>query len=146
VNGIQICTGNAETFTITVNPAPLMIPTQDITVCSGTLLNGITFASSVPTANFSWVNNQTLIGLPANGTGDILPFIPSISTTVPVVAMIQVQAIDTYNNTACSSPIDTFYITVNPIPNFNSIPNMVVCAGETVPLTFITGTVINTNR
>lgn len=121
-----------------------MIPTQDITVCSGTLLNGITFASSVPSANFSWVNNQTLIGLPANGTGDILPFIPSISTTVPVVAMIQVQAIDTYNNAACSSPIDTFYITVNPIPNFNSVPNMVVCAGETVPLTFITGTVINT--
>jgi gliding motility-associated-like protein len=144
VNGAQICAGNSETFTITVNPAPIMTPTPNVTVCSGTLLNGITFASTVPTATFTWVNNQTLIGLPANGTGDILPFIPTNATTVPVTAMIQVQAIDTYNNTTCSSPIDTFYITVNPIPNFNSVPNMVVCAGETVPLTFITGTVINT--
>ena len=98
VNGTQICTGNAETFTITVNPSPVMIPTQDLTVCSGTILNGISFASSVPNANFSWVNNQTLIGLPANGIGDILPFIPSVSTTDPVTAMIQVQALDTYGN------------------------------------------------
>jgi gliding motility-associated-like protein len=143
VNGTQICTGNAETFTITVNPSPVMIPTQDLTVCSGTILNGISFASSVPNANFSWVNNQTLIGLPANGIGDILPFIPSVSTTVPVTAMIQVQALDTYGNFSCSSPLDTFFITINPIPNFNSLPNMVVCAGQTVPLTFITGSVIN---
>ena len=144
VNGTQVCTGNAETFTITVNPSPVMIPTQDMTVCSSTVLNGISFASSVPNANFSWVNNQTLIGLPANGVGDILPFIPSVSTTVPVTAMIQVQALDTYGNYTCSSPIDTFFITINPIPNFNSLPNMVVCAGQTVPLTFITGSVINT--
>jgi gliding motility-associated-like protein len=144
LNGTQVCTGNAETFTITVNPSPIMVPTPNVTVCSGTAFNGVSFASNVPNATFNWVNNQTLIGLGASGSGSILPFVPSVSTTVPVTAMIQVQAVDTYGVYSCSSPIDTFLITVNPIPSFNNLPNQTVCAGQQVPLTFITGSVINT--
>jgi gliding motility-associated-like protein len=143
VNGSQLCTGNSETFTIIVNPTPVMIPTQDVTACSGSLINGVSFSSIAPPAGFVWSNNQPLIGLPANGNGNILPFTPIISTTIPVTSMIQVSAFDTYNNHTCLSPADTFYITVNPIPNFNAIPSSTVCAGATVPSTFITGNVIN---
>jgi hypothetical protein len=74
-NGV-ICTGPAETFTITVNPTGQVDPIEDQILCNTNATTAITFTTDNTggTTTYSWENDTASIGLAATGNGDIASF------------------------------------------------------------------------
>ncbi|MBL7703176.1 MAG: hypothetical protein JNM14_13065 [Ferruginibacter sp.] len=140
------CPGTPITFTITVNPPPIVNPVASQVVCNGAPTANINFTtpSSGGVAVFNWTNSDPSIGLPAAGTGDILSFNAINTGVAPVVATLTVTMSYTNGGVTCVSLPVTFTITVNPTPTVNQPADQVVCANTpTAPVTF-TGTVAGT--
>ncbi|MBK8921482.1 MAG: gliding motility-associated C-terminal domain-containing protein [Saprospirales bacterium] len=126
------CTGVPVTFTITVNPAPVLDDPADLSVCSGDGIN-VSFSSAGNNPTYSWTNSNPAIGLPGIGTGNI-------NFTAANVAVVQTGAITvTAIENGCSSPAQTFTVSVSPAPAANIPANVSVCNGEQVIVNF-TGT------
>lgn len=98
-----------STLTIQVEPTPQVDPISDIVVCNNDQVPTINFSSSPGGADFSWSNNNTSIGLGANGTGDINSFTGENNGNTPQTAVITV----TPELNTCVGPTETFEITVN---------------------------------
>jgi gliding motility-associated-like protein len=133
------CTGDPQSFTITVNPIPTLsvIPSQSI--CSGSQINGINFNSSVANSTINWSNSQPVIGLTGSGSGDIDSFNGTNTGNSQVTATI--IAIPTANG--CDGAPQSFSLTVNPIPSLAIIPNQTLCAGQSVLGVNFSSTVLN---
>ena len=112
------CSSPAYPITVSVNPIPSVHATANQSVCNGdSTLSDIFFGGSVAGATYTWTNNNTSIGLAANGTNKIAKFLPlNGGSTAPVVADIIV----TPSASGCTGAADTFTITDNPIPTLNS--------------------------
>ncbi|MGA0042886.1 MAG: PKD domain-containing protein, partial [Flavobacteriaceae bacterium] len=144
------------TFTLTTNdPAgPCLEATDQATVevialgqvdtisnavyCNADTTLPISFSTTQPGSAFSWINDNTSIGLAANGTGDISAFTAVNIGNSPVVATIVVSPTLTSGATSCSGATETFTITVYPTPNFTvqPEPTQTVCLdGATTALT-----------
>ncbi len=125
---LNSCPGTPVTYTITVNPPPVVtVPVSD-TTCPGTAIAGTNFTSSPPGASYTWTNNNTAIGLPASGVGDVPSFTSANVTTAAIVGTITVTP--TLNGCA-GTPI-AFQHRVNPLPVVTAIPAVSVCVGATV--------------
>ncbi|WP_445721141.1 PKD domain-containing protein [Flavobacterium sp.] len=146
-NGIT-CSGNDETFLITVNPTAQVNSIANQTLCNGTLLNAISFTTNntIGTTTYNWTNDSPSIGLPAIGSGDINAFIANNTALNPVTATITVVPTFTYNGSSCIGNSIQFTITVNPSPVVNfSESNQIICSEENtteVQLTSTTAAVI----
>ncbi|MBK7626736.1 MAG: hypothetical protein IPJ16_05975 [Bacteroidales bacterium] len=94
-NGLPVCDGPVQTFTITVNPTAQVTDPADQVVCNGASTATVTFATIVSggTTNYTWTNDLVSIGLGASGSGDIPFFTASNATTAPVTANITVTLI-----------------------------------------------------
>ena len=108
------CPGIPNTYTITVNPLPVVTPVANIAVCAGATIPATAFASTPGGATFTWTNSNTAIGLAAGGTGTIPSFVGTNITATPIVATISV--IGTIS-AGCPGPAMTFTITINPNPS-----------------------------
>ncbi|MBK8610857.1 MAG: hypothetical protein IPL84_13195 [Chitinophagaceae bacterium] len=86
----KVCTGNPRTFTITVNPTGQVNQPANQVVCKGSPTAAVVFTTTTPGSIFSWVNDNTAIGLAANGNGDIPSFIAQNPGSTPIVANITV--------------------------------------------------------
>jgi len=134
---ISGCTGASQSFTITVNPAPMVNPIANQAKCNGDQTDAVSFSSNIPSGvTYSWTNNNTAIGLAANGTGDnIAPFKATNTTTSPISGTITV----TPTSTGCPGVSSTFTITVNPTPtvNINNHANAteITCTRTNIDLT-----------
>jgi len=118
------CVGPDSTFTLTINPVPLVNSIADQVLCANTATTAITYTSTTPGATFSWVNDTPSIGLLAGGNGNIPSFTGLNTTSNPVVATITVTPLAN----GCVGPDSTFTLTINPVPLVNSIANQVLCA------------------
>jgi len=122
------CTGTAQTFTITVNPLPTVTPPANVVACSGQQV--VTNFTGTPGATFSWTNSNPTIGLPASGSGN-LNF---------AAANVQNQEVGTITVTpqlgACTGVPVSFTITVNPGPELDPVPDVIVCSGDPVGVVF----------
>lgn len=98
------CYGAPQTVVVSVNPAPMITSSlQPLTYCNGAQTS--TVAISGTATLFSWTNNNTSVGLAANGSGNIPTFTAGTgSATVTVTP---------YYNTCPGTP-QAFAITVNP--------------------------------
>ena len=126
------CSGPSETFTITVNPtAELNTPISQV-LCNSENTNLVSFSSNNlgGTTTYSWVNNNTTIGLVANGASDIPSFIAFNTGFTPVVATITVTPTYTNGSVSCSGPSEVFTITVNPSAHVIQPSDQTVCTGE----------------
>jgi hypothetical protein len=103
------------TITIIALPAPAKVSNQIL--CSGSSTNAVNFSSTLTPVSFSWVNDQTSIGLAASGTGNITSFTAVNSGTSSVTATITYTPNYTTNGATCAGPSDAFTIQVNPLPN-----------------------------
>ena len=119
------CIGPDSTFSITVNPRPLVNSITDQVLCSNAATNAIVYSSATAGTTFAWTNNAPSIGLAANGNGNIASFTGVNTTPIPVIATITVAATE---QNGCVGPDSTFTITVNPIPSVNTISNQTLCA------------------
>ena len=106
------CVGTSSTYTITVNPTPLVTIPANIVVCNGAAVTATAFSSTTAGATYTWTNSNTAIGLATNGTGDINGFNATNTTTAPITATITVTP--AANN--CVGTSSTYTITVNPTP------------------------------
>ncbi|MBL7809319.1 MAG: hypothetical protein JNN28_15985, partial [Saprospiraceae bacterium] len=134
-NGVS-CTGQATSFTITINPEPAVDPIQNMTYCSGTQVPAIALSGNVPGAVYQWSHTNPAIGLNVNnGSGSIPSFTASNNTSGPISSVFSIQATYQNNGVSCSGPVIQFTITVNPIPKITPVPNQEYCPGVQVPVT-----------
>ena len=82
------CTGTARTFTITVNPTPVIVSQPAVqTICSGGTLSGISVSSNQPSTSFIWTRDNLInvTGLPASGSGPITGVLTNTTITQQTV-------------------------------------------------------------
>ena len=126
-NGGVSCAGTSSTFTITVYPTATVNAVANQTLCGNTTTAPIVFSSAVSGVTYTWVNNNTAIGLAASGTGNIPSFVTVNNLTNATTATITVTP--STGNGCTGTPI-TFTITVNPIATVNTVANQVLCNGS----------------
>jgi gliding motility-associated-like protein len=123
------CPGPASTFTITVRPSSEVSPVANVAVCSGQPVV-VNFTSQPNNVAPTWFNNNTAIGLPISGTGNLS--FNAANVTTPQTSIITVQSI----LSACSGPAITFNITVSPGPSMNTVPDISICGGGNIAAAF----------
>ena len=119
------CVGPATTFTITVNPRPIVNAITPISQCGGNVSPG-TFSSTPAGATFTWTNSNTGIGLGASGTGNIATFVGTNGGSTPITSTISVTP--TLNG-CVGSPVN-FTITINPTPIISPVANVTLCHNQ----------------
>ncbi|MFN6090492.1 MAG: PKD-like domain-containing protein, partial [Cyclobacteriaceae bacterium] len=127
----NLCTGPAQTFTITVNPEPVVAVVANQSFCPTDAVS-IPLGSNVGGASINWTNTNPLIGLGVSGTGNINFTAPANNTGSNIVGTITVSA----TNLSCTSAggnTKTFTITIKPTPIVASVSDVTVCSGATVP-------------
>ncbi|KPK86887.1 MAG: hypothetical protein AMS27_04030, partial [Bacteroides sp. SM23_62_1] len=117
-NGGVNCEGTPKTFKITVNPSGQVNDPIDQELCTGVNIMPVNFSTNNTggTTSYSWTNNNTSIGLAANGSGNIGSFIAVNTGTTPQVANISVTPTFSNGGVDCAGSAKSFSITVNPIP------------------------------
>ncbi|GAA4324655.1 hypothetical protein [Flaviaesturariibacter amylovorans] len=108
-------------------------PVPNMTVCAGTAVPMTAFSGS---GNYTWTNDNPMIGLAASGAGNLPAFTAMNSGAMPQVAIIQVSA----NEASCPAKPTTFRITVKPMPVMNAIAAQSVCAGTQTSSLVFSGT------
>ncbi len=140
-NGQADCSGPTKSFTISVNPTGQVNQPSSQFVCHNANTSVVTFATlnTGGTTTYAWTNNNTGIGLGAQGTGDIAAFIATNPGTEPVVATIVVTPTFSNGGVNCSGPSKSFTITVNPTGQVNQPASQLLCNGSTTnAITFST--------
>jgi hypothetical protein len=104
------CSDN-YTYTVTVNPSPVMDPVSNIDACAGTQVN-IPLFSSTPPGIYNWSNSNTNTGLGSSGSGNGISFTAgsSISVETGIVSV-------TSTALGCTGLPATFSLTINPSTN-----------------------------
>jgi len=125
------CDGEPVTYTIIVNPGPVMDPIAPQEICSGIAFNTPIFNSSVSGITYTWTLTNTNIpatvtGYPApNGNGNITGTTVTNAGTAPYTLVYSVTP-----NIAgfCSGNPELFELTVQPVPQTNfSIAAQTIC-------------------
>ena len=110
-NGVN-CT---QTFTPTINPIPTLNDPADQTLCSGQQTSAINFSGNgVSGTTFNWSNNNTSIGLAANGSGNIAAFTASTGTATLTVTPTANSCngnpqVFSFNIDVCLLPVELMY-------------------------------------
>ena len=91
-------TSQSISFTITVEPEPVVAALDNRSFSSGATVN-VPLTSNMPGSVQNWTNSNTKIGLPASGTGDIIYTAPVNNTNSDVTGIIIV----TGTSNGCSS-------------------------------------------
>ena len=130
-NGGTSNIGSSESFTISVNPTGQINAINDIISCDGTTSGDIIFTTQNTDGNttYSWTNNNTSIGLAADGTGNINSFNLTNTSTETQIATITVTPTYTNNGISCIGPDEIFTITI-PMGQVNAIANQDLCSGD----------------
>jgi gliding motility-associated-like protein len=134
------CQGAARSFTITVNPNPVLNSQLNIpTVCSGTAIR-YTPTSSVAGATFNWTR-PAISGIDnpaASGSGNINEVLTNSSSSI-----IYVKYIYTTSANGCSST-QVVNVAVNPTVKVNNPGYQLVCANSSKQIVFVGSTVSGT--
>lgn len=134
------CVGLPQLVNVTVNPTPSLTDPIDQTLCANTNTAPVNFVGPVAGTTYAWTNNQTSIGLAANGVGNIPAFNATNVGTTAVTSTITV----TPSANGCVGPAQTFTITVNPIPTVVDPADQLLCAGTNTTAINFTGAVAGT--
>ncbi|RYY38954.1 MAG: T9SS type A sorting domain-containing protein [Chitinophagaceae bacterium] len=126
------------TASVTVAPLPSINTVPNQAECGNTMTAPINFSGTG--TSYAWTNDNTSIGLPASGTGDIASFLAINNDTANAIANLTAVAV----SGGCTSNRVSFRITVKPTPNVTAPANLTVCAGSPTPAVNFTGTVPGT--
>lgn len=120
------CIGITDTFTITVNPTPNVLPLPDITLCNADSARFNNFSGYVWGTTYDWKNGKPSIGLADSGTGNLPTFAALNDSNVLISVPIKVTP---YANN-CSGPSDSIEIFIKPTPIVDSISDQVICNSD----------------
>jgi gliding motility-associated-like protein len=137
------CAAAVHTTQIEIRLTPSVNDPADQELCAGANTTLVTFSGNSGSTTYNWTNDNTSIGLGANGAGNIPSF-----TAINVGATNQVATITvTPTLNGCDGIPQTFTITVKPTPTVSDPSDQELCAGEaTTAVTFsgnIGGTTYN---
>ncbi|MFN8348995.1 MAG: PKD-like domain-containing protein [Spirosomataceae bacterium] len=134
------CTGPVKSFTVTVNPTPVVNTIGNMTYCGSATGTAINFSSPTSGTAYAWSSSGN-VGFGTSGSGNIAGY--TVTNPITTTSTATVTVTPTANS--CVGPASNFTITVNPTPAVNSLPNLTFCAGATgSPITFSSDTP-NTN-
>jgi large repetitive protein len=134
-----ICSGDPFTFEIYVNPTPTVADVSSLVKCNGEQSGAISFTGTVPGTVYKWTNDNSSIGLPVSGNGDISSIALVNNTTTVQVANFTVTPTFTNKGTTCNGTPKNFTITVNPTAQIIQPLNQSICnGGSTAAITFTT--------
>ncbi|MCW3086490.1 MAG: Ig domain protein group 2 domain protein [Bacteroidetes bacterium] len=134
------CPGTPATYTITVNPTPVVVVPANSTVCNGSTVAAANFTSTTTGTTFAWTNSNSAIGLGASGIGNIAAFSGTNTSTAPITATITV----TPTANGCPGTPSSYTITVNPTPDVTVPANITVCNGASIAASNYTSTTTGT--
>ncbi|MGV3685929.1 MAG: PKD-like domain-containing protein [Daejeonella sp.] len=118
------CAGDPVSFTITIDPLPVIVAVPNMPACHGSTIPEQIFTSNIPGATFAWT--VTGLGATYSGNGSLPAFTAINNGTSPITGTVTVTA----NAGDCSGPSMSYQITVNPLPRITNAPlNQVTCAG-----------------
>jgi gliding motility-associated-like protein len=120
------CPGAVSSFDIIIYPTPTANPIANQTYCNGASSILTTPVETVTGTTFNWTNNNTAIGLGANGNGSIPVFTATNTGNTTINGTISV----TPTANACVGPVLNYNIDVYPTPNVNPIINQTICQGS----------------
>ena len=137
------CSGTPTIYYIIVDPIPRLDPITNQVVCGIRNTNPVIFTGSpIAGTEFNWTNNNSLIGLPISGSGNISSFTASNNSTLPITGQITVTP---FSNTCYGIP-QTFNILVKPTPGLDNVASQVLCSNtNTLPINLV-GSVIGGTR
>ena len=134
------CTSFTRSFDIVVKPKPVLTIVPNQVYCATDLTSTISFVSNVSGTTIAWSNNNSNIGIPSSGTGNISPFTTTNSTNSTISGNI--STIGTASG--CNSiPMD-FNINVKPKPVVSNVSNQVYCASDLTSIISFTSNVSGT--
>jgi hypothetical protein len=140
--GGHSCIGPSEQVSITVNPTAQVSSIGDQQLCLGESTTSINFstANTGGITTYSWINDNTNIGLAASGSGtNIASFTPMLSGNSPELATITVTPTFENGGESCEGPPEVFTILVNPNGQVSPLGDQVLCEGEqTAYVNFVT--------
>jgi Ig-like domain CHU_C associated/Secretion system C-terminal sorting domain/PKD-like domain len=122
-----ICTGAATSFTVTVNPTPIVGTIANATYCGNTNATAIAFSSTTTNTTYAWTSSSN-VGFGTSGTGNINAY-TTLDNDSEVIGTVTVTPTA---NTCVGAP-KTFTLTVNPSPKVNSVANAVFCNATSAP-------------
>ncbi len=134
------CTGSIVTFTIIVNPTPIANQPASVTVCNDATIPALTLSGNVPGATYSWTNDNTSIGLTANGTNSIPAFKAINMGNTTIQATITITPSFTHGGITCTGEPKNFTITVLPTPTAVVPIEMTFCHGMATSPYSLSGT------
>lgn len=135
------CAGIPRAFAITVKPIPTVVQVPNQSLCAGATTNLVPFTGNMANnpqdlTSYNWVNDNSAIGLPGLGNGNILPFTTLGSANTLVVANISVTPVID----GCTGSTMNFSITtVDPIPLVDQPVDQELCAGQSTNMICFTG-------
>ena len=141
LNG-QACTGQVGTYTITVNPKPIMPPysPQLFVFCENNPNSTVNFTSNISSnISYAWTNDNTSIGLASSGTSTSpnagISFTALNNTAPPthqpITSNLTVTPTYVNNGVSCPGLPVSFAITINPLPDVVALQSYTLCATET---------------
>lgn len=119
------CTGPTASYTITVNPLPIVTVPANQSFCIGTTVPGSNFSSTPAGATYTWTNSNTAIGLASSGNGNV----PSFTAVNPGSTSISATITVSPTVNGCTGPSTTYTITINPLPKVTVPASYSVCTG-----------------
>ena len=125
------CSRTAETFTITVNPSPVITfsPTAQ-TICSGDSTTLVTLSSTTTGVTFTWTAAAVagITGIAPSGTTTIPVQTLTNFTSAPITVTYSASAA-TNGASACSGALYNYTIIVNPKPAITEVFTPITCSG-----------------
>jgi YVTN family beta-propeller protein len=138
------CIGGTRSFSITVNPVPVMDDVEDLVACSGSTVATAVFGSNVAGTSYAWTNNLVSIGLASSGSGSIGSFTATNATNAALAATVAVTPSYSNAGRTCAGANVSYTITVNPLPNVSGISDQNLCNGASTSAISFSGSLSGT--
>lgn len=139
------CSGQSSTYSITVNPLPVLSYSQGSQViCSGSTTASVNLQTNlapiVPgSLTYSWtaVQPNGISGVVVSGSNSIPAQTLINSSNSPITISYIGQVTYTNNNVVCNGTGSTYAITVNPLPAVTAtVADPEICSGDTAQVCF----------
>lgn len=132
VQGTNVSTGCTSSKNVTVNiiPTPKMSTTPDLNLCSGDTIPFINFVSVPFSQSFSWVNDNSNVGINSSGNGNIGPNLIAGANPSDTIMFAEIEVTPIFNG--CPGPPDLFRVNVYPIPEVDSVAEYTICSRDTI--------------
>ncbi|NDB35429.1 MAG: hypothetical protein EB023_08810 [Flavobacteriia bacterium] len=140
------CQGPPFTYTITINPTPVLTLSANQTICGGQTTAVTSFTNSVAGGTFSYALQSpaavpaNVTGYPTTGNGQIPASVINNGGSSPFTLNYTI----TPSANSCNGTTGTFSITVNPAPVTTfSQGNQTICTGQNTTLVNLSSTTPN---